>query len=173
MEQALIQDDTHVIHIEDIDYIQKIIHKMLSLQHFNFSDELQHQAMLLEIFSKLINERNKTQQCRDLVPINSHVEDALQYISANYMNNISIADIAHFVKLSNAHLNSCFKNHLNTTPQQYLTRYRIEKACQLILNTNSSITDISQQVGYSDSLTFSKAFKKLLGTSPSIWRSNT
>ena len=53
---------------------------------------------------------------------------------------------------------------------QYIHRIRIENACNLILNTDMNLTEISQKVGYTNTLTFSRAFKARYHMSPSEWR---
>ncbi|MGF7047731.1 AraC-like DNA-binding protein [Paenibacillus sp. DS2015] len=54
--------------------------------------------------------------------------------------------------------------------QEYLIHFRVNKACELMMNSELSIGDISRSVGYDDPLLFSKIFKKVKGASPKHFR---
>ena len=95
-----------------------------------------------------------------------YIKQALAYIHTNYSRKISVAEIAHHVGLDRSYLGSLVHERLNTTLQQYLLRYRIEKACELIQDTGLSIGDISRSVGYADPLLFSRMFKRVKDISP-------
>lgn len=86
----------------------------------------------------------------------------------NYAQKITIEHIANFIGLNRSYLCSLFKQQVNTSIQDYLVRYRINKACEMMGNAELSIGDISRSVGYNDSLLFSKIFKKVKGFSPNI-----
>ncbi|WP_433945054.1 AraC family transcriptional regulator [Paenibacillus sp. SN-8-1] len=99
-----------------------------------------------------------------------YVEKVTDFIEMNYAQKITIEDIAHFIGLNRSYLGSLFKQRMNTSIQEYLVRYRINKACEMMRNAELSIGDISRSVGYSDPLLFSKVFKKLKGISPKHYR---
>ena len=56
------------------------------------------------------------------------------------------------------------------SPQQFLLKFRITKACEMLSNTDLSINSISYSCGYANQLAFSKAFRKVTGNSPSSYR---
>ncbi len=91
--------------------------------------------------------------------------------SENYSNPVSIEDIAAFVGISRSQLFRCFQRIAGISPKEYLTRYRIKKACQLLAQTSFSMTAIANSLGFENSLYFSKAFRKVQGVSPSEYRS--
>jgi AraC-like DNA-binding protein len=62
---------------------------------------------------------------------------------------------------------------MHISPQQYLINYRLEKARNLLKSTNLSISEISEQVGYPDPLSFSKIFKMYYKISPTEYRNQT
>ncbi|MDF2942459.1 MAG: Response regulator containing CheY-like receiver domain and AraC-type DNA-binding domain [Herbinix sp.] len=94
-----------------------------------------------------------------------------EFISKNYSNdNLSVKDISEDVFLSSTYVCTIFKNETGKTLNQYLTEYRIEKAKNMLKDFRYKITDISAKVGYSDGNYFGKAFKKLVGLSPSEYR---
>ena len=63
-----------------------------------------------------------------------------------------------------------FKRYMGVTPMQYVTSIRINKAKELLKNTNYSIQEISGLVGYENPLYFSRIFRKQIGCSPSGYR---
>lgn len=98
---------------------------------------------------------------------NDYVKLAMQFIDYNYARNISVDDIASYADISRSHLYRIFIKHLGVSPNEYLTRYRINKACTLLMTTKLTIGEISSSVGFYDQLYFSRVFKKLMGVSPS------
>lgn len=63
-----------------------------------------------------------------------------------------------------------FKTYFQTTPLEYFTQLKINKACMLLENSRLNISEIGRQVGFDDSYYFSRVFKKNKGLSPQIYR---
>ncbi|WP_309245234.1 helix-turn-helix domain-containing protein [Clostridium estertheticum] len=63
-----------------------------------------------------------------------------------------------------------FSELLGIPPQEYLIKYRVNKACKLLSNKDLTISEISRSVGYDDPLGFSKIFKQIKGVSPKSYR---
>lgn len=95
----------------------------------------------------------------------THLNKALDYINTNFSQNISLDAVASSIFVSAFYLSHLFRDELNTTFLDYVTKIRIEKA-KTLLKTDLSTADIAEQVGYSDASYFSKAFKKETGLSP-------
>lgn len=105
------------------------------------------------------------------VPDSSTLFLIKDYISSNYSDSsLSIKDISEHVHLSSSYLCTVFKTETGQTLNQYLTQFRIEKAKQLLLDPRNKISEIAALVGYCDSNYFGKAFKKVVGLSPSEYR---
>ena len=100
----------------------------------------------------------------------SYVIEAIKYIQFNYSSDISVDDIANAVGISRSHLYRVFVSNLGQSPIDYLTEYRINEACELIKNTNLSISQIAVSVGFFDQFYFSRVFKKHTGMSPREYR---
>ena len=62
--------------------------------------------------------------------------NAQNYVETNYVNSISVAEIARFLGINRRYLYSIFKKHIGKSPQQYIVDLRLEKAAQLILKFN-------------------------------------
>ena len=102
----------------------------------------------------------------------NHIKKALEFIAMNYSQKIEISDISSYIGLDRSYLYSLFVKHLNISPKDYLVRFRMQKATDLIRNNNLTIGEVSRSVGYDDPLLFSKMFKKIYGQSPSQYRKN-
>ncbi|UIO45169.1 AraC family transcriptional regulator [Brevibacillus brevis] len=98
------------------------------------------------------------------------ISEAVCFIQAHYKETISLGDIANAAGLSRYYLINLFREYLNTTPLQYITKLRIEKAMDLLTQTNLSVNDIALAIGYANANYFNKVFKKLIGTSPGQFR---
>lgn len=99
-----------------------------------------------------------------------YIREAITFIEQNYMNSISIEDIAQFCNLNRSYLGKLFKETVNKTPQQFLIYYRMNQAAELLRFSDMSINEIGKSVGYQNQLHFSRAFKNVYGESPSQWR---
>lgn len=89
------------------------------------------------------------------------------YISKNCYQQINTKSIAEKFGFTPAYLSKIFQEYKNITPMDYILQLRIEKAIELFnCNPALMIKDVSAHVGYSDSLYFSKVFKKYTGLSP-------
>ena len=69
--------------------------------------------------------------------------------------------------ISRSHLYRLFMKHISMPPNEYLTRYRIQKASLLLEASNLSVGEAAYSTGFSDQLYFSRVFKKYKGISPS------
>lgn len=93
-----------------------------------------------------------------------------QYIRAHYMEELTLNVLADLVYLNPNYLSNIFAQITGCTLNKYIKQIRMEKAQELLLNTNMKVTDISQAVGYPNTSYFCKSFQKLFGTSPERFR---
>lgn len=96
-----------------------------------------------------------------------------QLVRSNIGQPLLIADIAREVNLSMDTLQRLTREVFHLTPKQILMKARIEKACELLESTDSSITDIASECGYSDHSAFSRQFKAALHCTPQEYRGST
>jgi len=95
-------------------------------------------------------------------------EIARGYIEKNYWKpDLQIEDIAAFINIDRSYLFRKFKECTGRSMKQYLSEYRMERACELLRHTNLSVKSVSHSVGYQDPLYFSKVFSKSMSISPS------
>ncbi|MBQ8309504.1 MAG: helix-turn-helix transcriptional regulator [Clostridia bacterium] len=98
---------------------------------------------------------------------------AIDIILQNYSDaDFSVNDLCEQLGLSSAHVRRIFMENAHVSPVKYLNYLRCEQAKNLLLTSNLSIKEISESIGFSDPLYFSRAFKKSVGISPLEYRKN-
>ena len=100
------------------------------------------------------------------------VKRALAYLHQNYARPISRWEIAEAVGVSEDYLSRVFNRELGLSPWDYLTRYRIQRAKELLQRSEASIRAVAHQVGFKDQAYFSRVFRKQTGLSPQAFREN-
>lgn len=98
------------------------------------------------------------------------IRQAKNYIQENFMNQISQEDVASAINLSTSYLSTMFKKEMGISFSDYLTSCRMGAAKKLLKETDFSIIDITEKVGYMDSKYFSRIFQKNVGLKPSVYR---
>lgn len=94
----------------------------------------------------------------------------MAYIHEHYAENLSRSDLAAALSINERYLTRCFHDETGLTPFDYLLRYRLRRACQMLEDDSTSITDIALATGFSDASHFCRKFQKELGMSPSAYR---
>lgn len=93
----------------------------------------------------------------------------IEYMQHNFSDSLRIQTLAELAELSVAQLERHFRRVFQVTPQQLLTKLRIEAAMRL-LHCEGSIAAISQQCGFTDQSAFARQFKATVGMSPRDYR---
>lgn len=101
----------------------------------------------------------------------SRINLALEYIHNHYHQEITLDHLTEIANLEKNYLIRLFKQYMNATPYQYIAKYRFNVALSL-LKRDFSLGEVAQLVGYSDIASFSHAFKRISGLSPSAVRQN-
>lgn len=98
------------------------------------------------------------------------LETILTYMRENIGQPISVDDLASLVSFSRFHFVRCFKATTGSTPYRYLTELRIDLARKYLENSNDTIARIGQCCGFSGSGHFSRSFRRIVGCTPSQYR---
>ena len=94
----------------------------------------------------------------------------LKFVENNYMEKITIEDVAKEVNLSQSHFMKYFKNTMGTSFIDYLNEYRLTMASRLLISSDSSILDIAAEVGFDNLSYFNRSFKKRFQQTPREYR---
>src|SRR5207249_8986583 len=98
------------------------------------------------------------------------VERAISHMKLHLEEPLDLDQIARIAAISKFHLVRVFDEITGTTPHHFLACLRMQRAKELMLNSQFSITDICMEVGYTSLGSFSKTFSSLVGVSPQDFR---
>jgi len=108
------------------------------------------------------------------LPDHEWVSTVTDYIDRNYMEALTLEDLAEICHGSPYHLHRTFKRIKEMTPVEYIQIIRMNKAKEYLVETDKSISDIGQQIGMRNIPYFITLFKKMTGFTPLTYRqSNT
>lgn len=96
--------------------------------------------------------------------------EAFKYIEINYMNDISLSDVAKAAAFSEFYFSRIFKEITEKNFSYYLNEYRIKQAETFLVKSNMSIAEIAFAVGFNSIITFNRSFKSIKGCSPSTYK---
>ena len=103
-------------------------------------------------------------------PTTMLVKEALAYIHQNYTRSFSLIELSETIGVSKSYLSRIFKMDTGITLWDYLNRFRVQKAKELLLLTDESITEIAGNVGYEEVGYFGRVFHEVSGCSPRAYR---
>jgi len=156
-----IMDTTlHVLKEDGIYIKEEQRYKYLDLVNFTKIGELQEWACsftnnLMEIVNKNKNDS-----------YSSVIKNTIQYIENHFSEDLSIQQIAEAVHLSPNYFSHVFKKAREESFTDYLNKFRVNKAKELLSKHLYKVYEIADMVGYSDYKYFSSVFKKIIGVSP-------
>ncbi len=97
---------------------------------------------------------------------NDSLKKAIAYIRLNYQSEITMQDVAEHAGISERYLRRLFSQYLNLSPLEYLNQMRINKAVELLRNTEMSVKEVCYLCGFQSPQYFSRIFKQQMGVSP-------
>ena len=100
----------------------------------------------------------------------SRMREVAAYLSEHAGEQITLTEVAAHFAVSPSHLSRVFHQETGFGIREYLIHYRIRQACDLLLNSELTVTQIADRCGFNDSNYFGDAFKKATGVSPREYR---
>lgn len=140
--------------------LQNVAKEVYSFRHF--SDIVK----MIEYYLSQVTDIFKQEQNAS----NYAIYQVEQYIRMHYSEDLTLNTLADLVYLNPNYLSNVFVQVTGCTLNKYIKQIRMEKAQELLLNTNMKVTDISQAIGYPNTSYFCKSFQKLFGTTPEQFR---
>jgi AraC-like DNA-binding protein len=127
-------------------------------------------AAIYRLFSLMIPQEDTVKS--DAGPAN-WVPRSIEYMNTHYTENINVQDVAAYISVHRAYFSKVFAEQTGMTPIQYLQKLRMERAVQLLQHTSHSVTEIAMSLSYPDLYSFTRAFSKYYGASPSKLRESS
>jgi AraC-like DNA-binding protein len=103
----------------------------------------------------------------------AHLRRARDLVDRAYPEPLDVLALARRAHMSPAHFSRRFKEAFGETPHQYVLSRRVERAQELLRNTDRTVTDICFEVGFQSLGSFSAAFHRVAGASPTAYRATT
>jgi AraC-like DNA-binding protein len=100
----------------------------------------------------------------------THLRRAKDLVDRDYAEPLDVAALARHAHVSPAHFSRRFKAAFGETPHQYVLTRRVERAQELLRNTERSVTDVCLEVGFRSLGSFSATFHRVAGMTPTAYR---
>lgn len=107
-----------------------------------------------------------------IFPSVRQLKEVFDFIEANYRRPITLHDVAQVVGYSRCYLTDLVRRQTGKTVYRWIVERRIAEACSLLLETNQTVDQIAETVGYQDASHFFRQFRQLYGTTPHVWRTS-
>ncbi len=101
----------------------------------------------------------------------AYLDRAVLYMQQKLEMNLTLDELAEHTRISRQHLNHVFRKATGITPIDYYLKLKMQRACQLLDLTDQTIKEVSLALGFGDPFYFSRLFKKMIGLSPTQYRS--
>lgn len=122
-----------------------------------------HPALLTELPTTSVNSQS-------IFPNLPHLQKIFDYIEANYHKGITLSDVAEAVGYSQAYLTNQVAKQTGQPINVWIVKRRMIAALSLLENTNQTVEEIAERLGYQNSCHFSRQFRQHHGLSPANWR---
>ena len=154
----------------EINFTPKLFSILQQLSSFWKTPDTQLSLEMKTLAYSALSEIFSCAKSMDKADTHSVIEDAKNYIEHYYMQPQTLSDLGHKYNMSGKYFSEVFKKYTGIGPIDYLISCRLKQSRRLLENTECSIKEIGQSVGYEDPLYFSRQFSRHYGISPSKFR---
>ncbi|WP_179292757.1 AraC family transcriptional regulator [Bacillus sp. 7884-1] len=166
---AGLNQDHLIFHYEKDDFLEKCI-KDIYYESRSTRNIAKITGYFFLFLGKLIENHQATTDKKKEILTFSPFDDAIIYIRRNIRNQISIENLASYLRLDTSQVYRIFKKNTDCSPLQFITKLRVQKACEMLIKTDMSVKEISEWMGFEYQSHFTKQFKKIMGINPSDYR---
>ncbi|WP_082169265.1 AraC family transcriptional regulator [Bacillus sp. 522_BSPC] len=167
----IVKEHGNILRLEDTAYPNQLIFKLFDKAvHEEIKDAFESSSFAYTFIMELKRYLLHTTQSSKTIP--ESISDAIRYMQHHYSNPIILDDIVEASGLSKYHFSRLFQSIMQTSPMNFLTKIRLNKAIELMKDQNLTIEEIALRVGYSNGNYFTKVFKSIIGMSPGKYRNS-
>ena len=130
----------------------------------NAESETQQSETIFKMLMRLLNTERAAEKTLSII------DSAKEYIVKNYQRELTVSEIAKAVNLSPSYFSKVFKKSTALSPYDYLLSVRLDKAKELLVNSDIPISEIAYRCGFNSTSNFIYFFKKETGLSPLKFR---
>ncbi len=151
--------------------VRRIFNDMRTLMHSDKSNTVKDclfTSLIYELFARLVQSGNT--YLPQKAKVKPEFYDVLAHISANIGTKLRLQDLAEIAHLSADRFSHLFKEITGMSPVEYIINERINKACELLVNTSLSTTKIASECGFCTSSYFTQKFSQYMKVTPTEYR---
>lgn len=152
---------------------QEFLRKVNSLYEEQENRKFLSRVKAMSTINDIMVEIARKSSPSDSYAYNNLVNEMLNYLQANYRNEVSLKEVAHIFSYSPNYCGHIFKEATGISFIDYLNNLRAKYACKLLLDTDASIKEIAFDSGFNSVEYFYKTFKKNYGITPAKYRALT
>jgi AraC family transcriptional regulator, arabinose operon regulatory protein len=108
----------------------------------------------------------QTSEMKISVNENDIIQQCITHMKENLDKNLRLDDFSSKLNLSASHLSAIFRKRMKYSPIHLFTSFKVQKACQMLMDNSHNIKTIAYSLGYDDQYHFSRVFKNIMGVSP-------
>ena len=112
----------------------------------------------------------QTSEMKISVNENDIIQQCITFMKQNLDKNLRLDDLSKVVNLSSSHLSALFKKRMKYSPVHLFTSFKIQRACQMLMDSTQNVKTIAYSLGYDDQYHFSRVFKSIMGISPKYFK---
>ena len=162
-----------VDHAADFPAMSKLLFEIENYRGEGVAAALFYEAKVTEAVA-LVVDNQKKQAAKNAHPLSKEdiagLRDVMSYIADHYTFDIPLERLASIACMSTSKLKTCFKRHTGCTVTEYIQGRRMSQAEHLLIDTDFTMGQIAQMIGYSTSSRFAELFKKSTGILPVEYR---
>ena len=146
---------------------QTLVDNYLKNQQSAFHKKVESHGIMIILLSRFLRLASAKSEVKD-----NRIQQTLTYIRKNIGQTIDFDHLASMACMSKGHFFRTFREHTGETPNQFVTKRKLELAELALVTTNKPIKNIATSLGYEDYSYFIRAFRKNVGVTPQQYREN-
>ena len=159
-----------VVELSSVDRIIELFETAIRYTIADYNDVtlaklVQHtSAILAEIICSRVQSQSRGKK------VEGRIIRSIQLMQESVNEDLALETLAQKSGLSVPHYCLLFKQHTGTTPLRFFTRLRLQRACELMQDSDKNLMTIAYELGFSDPFYFGRVFKKMMGMTASAYR---
>ena len=156
------------VKIENREYYKDIFTRLCGYYDTHlYRDQIIIQSLILQLIHQLFTSaRSQTYSDKTKNSNDEVIKSVIQYIKDNISGDLSLSAVASYASFSPIHFHNCFRASTGKTLREYVEEQRIQKAINLLISTDLTLSEIAYECGFSSQSYFSYAFKQRMKVTP-------
>ncbi len=165
----LLPADPAFFHLGEQERLQRIMTEMI-IEYKEQRNMLMLKALVCELLVLLQRQNTVDSTVPPDGVSSSRILEVVTYINEGFASELTLTNVAERFYMNPSYLSRLFKQSTGFTFSEYLNKYRVKKAVELLMTTNKNVTEIALATGFNSSNHFCKTFKGIMRVSPLTYR---